>query len=77
MVPCSLSTCQATHVRGEDTSMSIDIQAIKAANPLEAVIERFANQRVEKHKIFAPWRNEETPSVIMPWLTRPVELVKR
>lgn len=43
--------------------MAIDIQAIKAANPLEAVIERFANQRVEKHKIYAPWRNEETPSV--------------
>lgn len=43
--------------------MIVDIQAIKAANPLTAIIQQFTNQQVVKHKIYAPWRQEDTPSV--------------
>jgi 5S rRNA maturation endonuclease (ribonuclease M5) len=43
--------------------MSIDTQAIKAQNPLDATVERLTGQRIVKHKIFAPWRQEDTPSV--------------
>jgi DNA primase len=41
----------------------VDIDAIKAANPLHEVVERFTGQRIERHKIYAPWRQESTPSV--------------
>ena len=43
--------------------MAIDIEAVKAANPLHAIVERYTGQRIEKHKIHAPWRSENTPSV--------------
>jgi DNA primase len=32
-------------------------------NPIEATIERFTGQQIVKHKILAPWRNENTPSL--------------
>lgn len=43
--------------------MTIDIDAIKRANPLESVVERMTGQRIVKHKIRAPWRQDDTPSV--------------
>ena len=43
--------------------MAVDIDAIKAANPLPEIVERYTGQRIEKHKIHAPWRQERTPSV--------------
>ena len=43
--------------------MTIDIDAIKAANPLLAVVERMTGQQIIKHKIRAPWRQDDTPSV--------------
>lgn len=43
--------------------MTIDIDAIKRANPLESVVERMTGQRIVKHKIKAPWRQDDTPSV--------------
>lgn len=43
--------------------MSIDIDAIKRANPLQVVVERMTNQQIVKHKIRAPWRHEDTASV--------------
>jgi DNA primase len=41
----------------------IDVKAIKQNNPIHSVIERMTGQAVEKHKIYAPWRQESTPSV--------------
>ena len=43
--------------------MTVDIDAIKRANPLESVVERMTGQRIVKHKIKAPWRQDDTPSV--------------
>ena len=43
--------------------MSIDIDTIKRANPLPAIVERMTGQQIVKHKIKAPWRYEDTPSV--------------
>lgn len=43
--------------------MTIDTQSIKAQNPLNATVERLTGQPIVKHKIFAPWRQEDTPSV--------------
>lgn len=43
--------------------MSIDIDTIKRANPLQSVVERMTGQQIIKHKIRAPWRHEDTPSV--------------
>jgi hypothetical protein len=43
--------------------MTIDTSAIKAQNPLDATVERLTGQPIVKHKIFAPWRQEDTPSV--------------
>lgn len=41
----------------------IDIDSIRHNNPIQSVVEKFTGQPVEKHKIFAPWRQENTPSV--------------
>ena len=41
----------------------IDIESIRQSNPIQSVVEKFTGQPVEKHKIFAPWRQESTPSV--------------
>ena len=43
--------------------MSIDVDTIKRANPLPAIVERMTGQQIVKHKIKAPWRHEDTPSV--------------
>jgi 5S rRNA maturation endonuclease (ribonuclease M5) len=43
--------------------MTIDTSSIKAQNPLDATVERLTGQPIVKHKIFAPWRQEDTPSV--------------
>ena len=43
--------------------MTVDIDAIKQANPLTAVIQRMTGQQVVKHKIRAPWRSDSDPSV--------------
>lgn len=43
--------------------MSIDVDTIKRANPLPAIVERMTGQQIVKHKICAPWRNERTPSL--------------
>jgi len=43
--------------------MSIDTSTIKAQNPLDATVERLTGQPIVKHKIFAPWRQEDSPSV--------------
>lgn len=41
----------------------IDIDAVKNQNPLPQTVERICGQAIIKHKIFAPWRAESTPSV--------------
>jgi len=43
--------------------MSVDIQAIKASNPLDQVVERFTGQQIEKHKISCPLHSDTTPSM--------------
>lgn len=43
--------------------MTIDIDAVKRANPLKAVIQRMTGQQIVRHKIRAPWRQDDTPSV--------------
>lgn len=43
--------------------MAIDIDTIRANNPLPETVERFTGQQIVRHKIIAPWRNENTPSV--------------
>lgn len=43
--------------------MTVDIQAIRDSNPLDSVVERFTGQQIIRHKIHAPWRSENTPSV--------------
>lgn len=43
--------------------MAVDIQAIRANNPLEQVVERFTGQEIVKHKIHCPWRADDTPSL--------------
>lgn len=35
----------------------------KQNNPLDIAVERVTGQQIVKHKIFAPWRDENTPSV--------------
>jgi DNA primase len=41
----------------------VDVESIRAANPLEQTIERFTGQQVVRHKISCPWRNDDTPSL--------------
>lgn len=41
----------------------VDVDAIKNQNPLPQTVERLCGQAIVKHKIFAPWRAESTPSV--------------
>lgn len=41
----------------------VDIDAVKSQNPLAPTVERLCGQAIVKHKIFAPWRAESTPSV--------------
>lgn len=41
----------------------VDIDAVKNQNPLAPTVERLCGQAIIKHKIFAPWRAESTPSV--------------
>lgn len=43
--------------------MAIDIRKVKDSNPLPETIERLTGQQIEHHKIYAPWRQESTPSV--------------
>lgn len=43
--------------------MAIDFEEIKRRNPLENVIERFTQQRVERHKIRCPFHEDRTPSL--------------
>lgn len=41
----------------------IDIESIKASNPLDQVVERFTGQQIEKHKISCPLHSDNTPSM--------------
>lgn len=41
----------------------IDIESIKASNPLDQVVERFTGQQIEKHKISCPLHSDTTPSM--------------
>lgn len=43
--------------------MPVDIESLRASNPLQSVVEQFTGQQIVKHKIFAPWRSESTPSL--------------
>lgn len=43
--------------------MSIDVESIRASNPLDAIVQRFTGQEPVHRKIYAPWRQEKTPSV--------------
>lgn len=43
--------------------MSIDIDAIKANNPIENIIQQFTGQELIKHKIRCPFHEENTPSL--------------
>jgi hypothetical protein len=41
----------------------IDVEAVKASNPLPSLVERLTGQPIVRHKIRAPWREDSTPSV--------------
>lgn len=41
----------------------VDVDTVKSQNPLCETVERLCGQPIVKHKIFAPWRAESTPSV--------------
>ena len=41
----------------------VDVDAVKRQNPLCETIERMTGESIVRHKIFAPWRAESTPSV--------------
>jgi DNA primase len=42
----------------------VDPESVKAANPLDSTIRQLTGQEPNRfHKIFAPWRKEDTPSV--------------
>jgi len=43
--------------------MTVNVEYVRAGNPLESIILRFTGQEPERHKIWAPWRHERTPSV--------------
>ena len=43
--------------------MTVDVEEIKAANPLVETVTRLTGQPIVRHKIKAPWRNEDTPSL--------------
>jgi 5S rRNA maturation endonuclease (ribonuclease M5) len=43
--------------------MTINVDSVRASHPLESVVQRFTGQEPVKHKILAPWRTENTPSV--------------
>lgn len=43
--------------------MSIDIEAIKASNPLSSTIERLTGAEIVRHKIRCPFHVEDTPSL--------------
>lgn len=38
------------------------LEEVKRSNPIETIVERMTGQRIVKHKIKCPWRNEDTPS---------------
>jgi DNA primase len=40
-----------------------DVDAIKAAHPLDAAIERMTGERIERHKIRCPFHDDSTPSL--------------
>lgn len=41
----------------------VDIERLRAANPLRQTVERLTGQPIVRHKIKAPWREERTPSL--------------
>lgn len=43
--------------------MAVDIESIKAANPLPDTIERMTGERIERHKIRCPFHEDRTPSL--------------
>ena len=43
--------------------MTINVDAVRASNPLDRTVEQLTGQQIVKHKIYAPWRQEDTPSV--------------
>jgi len=43
--------------------MTVDVDLIKRSNPIQATVERLTSEQIVRHKIFAPWRSESTPSV--------------
>ena len=56
-----------TQVKGWiDTLTEYDkkrLEEAKQNNPLDIAVEQHTGQQIIKHKIFAPWRDENTPSV--------------
>ena len=42
---------------------TIDVAAIKAAHPIESVIERMTGQRIERNKICCPFHDDGSPSL--------------
>lgn len=43
--------------------MSIDVESIRQANPLQDIVERMTGEQVTRHKIRCPFHVEETPSL--------------
>lgn len=43
--------------------MTVDIQSIRASNPLASIVERFTGQQIIKHKIHCPLHSDNTPSL--------------
>lgn len=43
--------------------MSVDIDSIRASNPLPVIVEQYTGQQISKHKIHCPFHQDNTPSM--------------
>lgn len=43
--------------------MTVDVDAVKAANPTPVIVEQLTNQSIERHKVCCPFHQEDSPSL--------------
>ena len=43
--------------------MSVDVEAVKAANPTSAIVEQLTNRPIERHKVCCPFHAEDSASL--------------
>jgi DNA primase len=43
--------------------MTVDVDAVKAANPTPVIVEQLTNQAIERHKVCCPFHQEDSPSL--------------